>query len=671
MSEQNNALKTKVLNSKPLWTPDNPKHSQMGLFKSHIEKQFNIQLNDYAALHQWSIKHYDLFWDELSQFSNIIYSQSPTNIASSGEHFYQTKWFEGSRLNYAENLLQRNNQQFALVSILENGDRRTFTYQQLHQYVSCFAQHLLSLGVGVGDRVAAIVPNTAEAVIAMLATSSVGAIWSSCSPDFGITAALDRFSQIEPKVLIGVDGYLYGGKVIDCRDKVTELHKNLKPLQTVLIPLLQRQELLEAQTNISDDNIKNWDELLAAYSSGTINFVQLPFDHPLFILYSSGTTGKPKCIVHSAGGTLVQHRKEHLLHTDLTADDVFFYFTTCGWMMWNWLASGLATGATLVLFDGNPLKQTNTLLDLIDSEKITVFGTSAKYLDALQKMSAKPKDSHSLSSLRAILSTGSPLVSERFDYVYNDIKKDLLLASISGGTDIVSCFILGNPTLPVYKGQLQCAGLGMDVQIFDDEGQPVVGGNEIQGELVCCTPFPCCPIGFWNDTDNEKFIDAYFNRFTGVWAQGDYAEQTAQGGYIIHGRSDTVLNPGGVRIGTAEIYRQVEKVDVVLESIVVGQQWDDDVRVVLFVVLKSGQQLNDDIINDIKQTVRSNTTPRHVPSKILQVSAIPKTRSGKITEKLVNQLVNKRIQQLTSDNTDALQNPEALSEYMNRPELNS
>ncbi len=653
-------------NNHTLWTPSNPQNTQMGLFKSHIEEQFDCQLDDYAALHQWSVKHYDCFWQQVWEFSNIVFSQAPKCIAIKGELFHQTKWFEGSRLNYAENLLQRRDTHIAVVSLLENGDRRQFSYQELYDHVSRLAQHLKSLGVGVGDRVAGIVPNTFEALIAMLATSSVGAIWSSCSPDFGVNAALDRFSQIEPKVLIGVDGYCYGGKVIDCRDKFIALNEKLQPLQSISIPLLERLGLLETT---HPKNITDWDQLLTSYPSSEIKFAQLPFNHPLFILYSSGTTGKPKCIVHSAGGTLLQHRKEHLLHTDLRQDDVFFYFTTCGWMMWNWLATGLASGATLVLFDGNPLRDTDTLLDVIDQERISIFGTSAKYLDALQKFGAKPKESHSLTDLRCILSTGSPLVSERFDYVYNDIKSDLLLASISGGTDIVSCFILGNPMLPVNRGQLQCAGLGMDVQVFDDNGKPVPSGKGIQGELVCCTPFPCCPIGFWNDTDTSKFMDAYFNRFEGVWAHGDFAEQTLEAGYIIHGRSDTVLNPGGVRIGTAEIYRQVEKVAVVVESIVVGQHWDDDVRVVLFVALKPGEALNDSLIAEIRQTVRINTTARHMPSKILQVSAIPKTRSGKITEKLVNQLVNKRISTLTSDNTDALQNPDVLSEYINRPEL--
>jgi acetoacetyl-CoA synthetase len=656
-------------NNHALWTPDNPQNTQMGLFKTYIEEHFGCPLNDYAALHQWSINHYDLFWQSVWESSDIIFSQAPKNIATQGDLFHQTKWFEGARLNYAENLLRRRDAHIAIVSILENGDRRTFSYHELHEHVSRIAQHFKSLGVGVGDRVAGIVPNTFEALVAMLATSSVGAIWSSCSPDFGVNAALDRFSQIEPTVLIGVDGYLYGGKVIDCRDKLIQLNQDLKPLQSISIPLLERQGLLENTHHKNNDN--DWDQLLASYPSTEIDFAQLPFNHPLFILYSSGTTGKPKCIVHSAGGTLLQHRKEHLLHTDLKENDVFFYFTTCGWMMWNWLVTGLASGATLVLFDGNPLKQTNTLLDIIDQEKISIFGTSAKYLDALQKLGAKPRGSHYLTDLRAILSTGSPLVSERFDYVYKDIKSDLLLASISGGTDIVSCFILGSPTLPVYRGQLQCAGLGMDVQIFDDNGNAVPSGQGIQGELVCCTPFPCCPIGFWNDKNDQKIMEAYFNRFEGAWAQGDFAEQTAEAGYIIHGRSDTVLNPGGVRIGTAEIYRQVEKVLAVAESIVVGQHWDDDVRVVLFVALKPGEQLNDNIIAEIRQTVRSNTTPRHMPAKILQVSAIPKTRSGKITEKLVSQLVNKRITTLTSDNTDALQNPDVLNEYMNRPELNS
>ncbi len=654
----------------PLWKADKPQNTQMSLFKTHIEKQLNIRLRDYAELHQWSIDHCDEFWQQVWIYCNVVNCQAPQKTMELGQQFFETTWFPGSKLNYAENLLQRRDHHIALVSYLENGNKRELSYAELYAQVSQLAQYFKSLGLSANDRVAGIMPNTAEAVIAMLATTSIGAIWSSCSPDFGVNAALDRFSQIEPTILIGTDGYLYGGKIIDCREKFTELSEKLNPQQSIIVPLLARQNLFEHQGLLESTNQHaNWDEVLTQYSADEIDFAQLPFDHPLFILYSSGTTGKPKCIMHSAGGTLLQHRKEHVLHTDLTEDDVFFYFTTCGWMMWNWLVTGLATGSTLVLFDGNPLKETNTLLDLIDLEKISVFGTSAKYLDALQKNNATPKTSHSLASLRAILSTGSPLVSERFDYVYQQIKNNILLASISGGTDIVSCFILGNPILPVYRGQLQCAGLGMDIQIFDDEGQVLVSGQGLQGELVCCTPFPCCPIGFWNDPDNRKFMDAYFNRFVGVWAHGDFAERTSEGGYIIHGRSDTVLNPGGVRIGTAEIYRQVEKVNAVAESIVVGQQWDDDVRVVLFIALKDGEKLTDKLIADIRQTVRTNTTPRHMPAKILQVSAIPKTRSGKITEKLVSQLVNKRITKLTSDNTDALQNPEVLTEYMNRAEL--
>ncbi|MGH1428325.1 MAG: acetoacetate--CoA ligase [Arenicella sp.] len=651
-------------NKNKLWANSHIEQTQLFDFQTIISKKENVEFDHYRDLHQWSIKNPATFWKHVAQFCKIKFSQPSEIVMHPAQQFHQTQWFVGATVNYAENLLQRRDQHIAIVSCLENKHKTTLSYAELYSQVSKIAQHLKSLGVSKGDRVAGIVPNTSEAIIAMLATTSLGAIWSSCSPDFGVNAALDRFSQIEPSVLIGVDGYLYGGKVINCQEKLSQLNASLKPLQTISIPLLARQGLIE-----STHSNQNWDDLLSQYDYQDIAFEQLPFDHPLFIVYSSGTTGKPKCIVHSVGGTLIQHRKEHALHTDLSDQDVFFYFTTCGWMMWNWLVTGLASGATLVLFDGNPLKETHTLLDLIDQEKISVFGTSAKYLDALQKNGSIPRKSHQLSSLRSILSTGSPLVSERFDYVYQNIKHDILLSSISGGTDIVSCFILGNPTLPVYRGQLQCAGLGMDVQIFDDDGKQIEAGKGIQGELVCCTPFPCCPIGFWNDHDNSKFMDAYFNRFEGVWAHGDFAEQTAEGGYIIHGRSDTVLNPGGVRIGTAEIYRQVEKVEVVEESLVVGQHWDDDVRVVLFVALKQGTELTDTLITEIRQTVRTNTTPRHMPSKVLQVSAIPKTRSGKITEKLVNQLVNKRITELTSDNTDALQNPEVLSEYMNRTEL--
>jgi acetoacetyl-CoA synthetase len=515
------------------------------------------------------------------------------------------------------------------------------------------------MGIQPGDRVAAIMPNTWETLVAMLACASLGAIWSSCSPDFGSHGIIDRFSQIEPRLLVACAGYHYAGKSIEQVEKINEVLAQLPSVQQLLV-------VPYARTGTRSDEFKApqaslWDDFYQP--GGEPRFTPLPFDHPLYILYSSGTTGVPKCIVHRAGGVLLQHLKEHGLHSDLKADDVLFYYTTCGWMMWNWLVSGLAVGATLVLYDGSPFHPgPERLLDLIDAEGIQAFGTSAKYLAALEQHGLKPRHSHRLDSLRLLMSTGSPLSPHSYDYVYRDIKADLCLASMSGGTDIVSCFVLGNPVLPVRRGEIQCKGLGMAVEVWDAQGKPVIGEK---GELVCTRAFPVMPLGFWGDEDGSRYHEAYFGQYPGVWAQGDYAEEHPEGGLAIHGRSDAVLNPGGVRIGTAEIYRQVEKIEEVIESVAIGQQWRDDVRVVLFVRLRDGLSLDEALRARIRQVIRQFTTPRHVPAVIAQVSDIPRTLSGKLVELAIGNVVHGR----PVKNTDALANPEALEQFRDRAEL--
>lgn len=648
----------------PLWAPSAERiaATRMDAFRRFVNQRHALQLADYPALHAWSVAQREAFWQAIVDFFEVRFAQQPEAVLREGPAMPSAHWFPGATLNFAEHLLRRRDEHPALVAIGEDGSREQLSYAELAAHVAGLQQSLKAAGVGIGDRVAAFMPNTWQTVVGMLATASLGATWSSCSPDFGTQGVIDRFGQIEPKVLIAAAGYRYAGKNLDLTAKLNEILERLPSLQQLVV-VPYSNPAAKAGNFRSAARVSLWQDFYQA--GGEPQFTPVPFDQPLYILYSSGTTGVPKCIVHGVGGTLLQHVKELGLHTDLTADDTLFYYTTCGWMMWNWLVSGLALGASLVLFDGSPFHPgAERLIDLIDAENISLFGTSAKFIAALEKAGAKPRETHKLSRLKAILSTGSPLAHESFEYVYRDIKADLCLSSISGGTDIVSCFALGNPTLPVWRGELQCKGLGMDVQVWNEAGQPVIAEK---GELVCAHHFPSMPVGFWKDADGEKFRSAYFDTFPGVWAHGDYAEITEHDGLVIHGRSDAVLNPGGVRIGTAEIYRQVEKVEQVLESIAIGQDWEGDVRVVLFVRLRDGVALSDELQAQIRQVIRANTTPRHVPARIIAVADIPRTISGKIVELAVRNVVHGK----PVKNTDALANPQALELYRDLPQLQS
>ena len=608
---------------------------------------------DYDALYEWSIGEAPAFWESLCEFCDVRFDREPETTLARPNNIMDAGWFAGSQLNYAAHLLRYDGDKAAIAFFAEDGTRRELSRDELREQVAEIAAGLRAAGVSKGDRVGGFLPNCPEAVIAMLATTSLGAIWSSCSPDFGVNGVVDRFGQIEPKILFAVNGYYYNGKTCDTRPTIESVVGTVDSIrQTVMIPFAGG-----LGTEIPLANAIDWKDL--AREGEALSFAPVDFDHPLYIMYSSGTTGAPKCIVHGHGGTLLQHLKEHILHTDIGEHDRLFYFTTCGWMMWNWMVSGLATGATLVLFDGAPFFNDGRILwQMAEDERVTVFGTSAKYISAQEKAGVRPKDEFSLPELRAVLSTGSPLAPESFDYVYDAIGDDLQLASISGGTDILSCFALGNPVLPVRRGELQCRGLGMAVEIWNDQGQSVVGEH---GELVCTKPFPSAPVGFWNDPDGARYRAAYFERFEGIWAHGDFAEITDDGGLVIYGRSDAVLNPGGVRIGTAEIYRQVEKLDEIIESIAIGQNWNDDVRVVLFVVLREGIALDEDLQKRIRTVIRTNTTPRHVPAKIVAVPEIPRTKSGKIVELAVRSVVHGE----PVKNTEALANPEALAHFAN------
>jgi len=637
--------------SKLLWQPSAERcaNSRLQAFTDYVNRTQGHSFHDYDALWRWSVEQSGEFWQSICDFLDIEFSQPALSALSPGVGIRDARWFDGAKLNFARHLLKRRDDAQAIVFRGEDGTRRTLSYAQLYQSVAQLQSFLRQQGVQAGDRVAGYLPNAPEAIIAMLATTALGAVWTSCSPDFGVNGVVDRFGQVEPKVIITVDGYHYSGKRIDNLAKLPQILARIPSVQRLIVyPFLQQPLDL---TGIA--NALTWEQALDR-SANEVSFAELDFDHPLYILYSSGTTGVPKCIVHGAGGTLLQHVKELALHTDLGPEGRLMYFTTCGWMMWNWMASALAVGASLVLFDGSPFHPgASALWNIVEEERVTVFGTSAKYLAAVQSAKYLPNQNVKLDQLKAILSTGSPLSPESFEFVYRDVKTDLHLASISGGTDIVSCFALGVPTLAVYSGELQARGLGMAVDIFDDEGRSL---REEKGELVCTAPFPSRPIGFWNDPEGQRYSAAYFETFDNIWAHGDYAELTARGGLIIHGRSDAVLNPGGVRIGTAEIYRQVEKIPEVIDSICVGLPKGDDVVVALYVVLAEDATLDANLISRIKRTIRENTTPRPVPGIIHAVGDIPRTKSCKIVELAVrNVLTGQPVK-----NIESLANPEAL-----------
>jgi acetoacetyl-CoA synthetase len=665
--------KMAVEDDKPLWTPNPDRVARANLteFIRYVKETGPSgaeSVTDFRSLYRWSVERPDAFWPEVWRFCGVIAEERPgrdpwdsvvvgLDRMAPPDPELGPRWFPGARLNFAENLLRYDDDRAALVFWNEQGRQREISYRELNQQVGSVAAALAAEGVVAGDRVAGFMPNLPETVISMLGAASLGAIWSSCSPDFGANGVLDRFGQIQPKVLFCADGYRYAGKEIESLPRVREVRARIPEIQrVVVVPYLRERPEIGG---IAD--AVTWEKWTRGRSV-VPSFRRFSFDHPLYIMYSSGTTGLPKCMVHGAGGTLLQHVKELVLHTDLRRDDRIFYFTTCGWMMWNWLVSSLAVGATVVLYDGAPLCPAPILWDMAERERITVFGTSAKYLAMVEKEGLEPRRTHNLSALRAILSTGSPLAAHSYDYVYGSIKRDLHLASISGGTDIISCFALGNPIGSVWRGELQTRGLGMSVKVFDPEGRPV---QEAEGELVCTRPFPSMPVEFWNDPERAKYHTAYFSQYPGVWRHGDWARLTRHDGLVILGRSDATLNPGGVRIGTAEIYRQVEQLSEVVESLVVGQEWEGDVRIVLFVRLREGVSLTEDLISRIKGRIREYASPHHVPRKIIAVADIPRTISGKITELAVRDIIHGR----AVANVDALANPGALDGFRNLQEL--
>jgi acetoacetyl-CoA synthetase len=658
----------------PLWTPDPDRLARANLtaFIKHVQREQSAgegRITDFASLYDWSVEYPEAFWPEVWKFCGVIADDRPGRAPwddvvigldrmAPPDPKLGPRWFSGARLNFAENLLRYADNHPAIIFWNEQGRQRELSYAELGKEVSRVAAALDRHGIRPGDRVAGFLPNLPQTIIAMLATTRLGAIWSSCSPDFGANGVLDRFGQIRPRVLFCADGYRYAGKEVDSLERVRQVVERIPEIeQVVVVPYLRKVPKI---SNIRDAIL--WNDWASSRPPAVPPNRRLPFDHPVFIMYSSGTTGLPKCMVHGAGGTLLQHLKELVLHTDLRREDRIFYFTTCGWMMWNWLVSSLAVGATVVLYDGAPLSPPRLLWDMLERERVTVFGTSAKYLALAEKEGLEPGVTHDLTALRAILSTGSPLAAHSYDYVYRKVKGDLHLASISGGTDIISCFALGNPIGPVWRGELQTRGLGMSVDVFDAGGRPL---RQEEGELVCTRPFPSMPVTFWGDANGEKYRSAYFDHFPGVWRHGDWARLTEHDGVVILGRSDATLNPGGVRIGTAEIYRQVEQLPEVVESLVVGQEWQGDVRIVLFVRLREGLTLDGALTERIRRRVREHTSPHHVPRKIIQVSDIPRTISGKITELAVREVIHGR----PVANRDALANPGALELFRDLAEL--
>lgn len=643
----------------PIWSPspERIERAKLTRFMHFVRERYHAPVPDYASLHLWSIEFPENFWSALWDFCEVCAQSRATQIIEDGNRMPGARWFIDARLNYAENLLRRDDDTPAIIFRNERGQRRQLSWRELRRETARIADGLRAAGVTPGDRVVGFLPNIPETVIAMLATTSLGAVWSSCSPDFGVSGVLDRFGQITPKVLFAADGYRYAGRTLDCLATVRAVKEKIASIErVVLVPYLNERpspDTIDGAVSFADFGDR----------AAALKFEQLPFDHPAFILYSSGTTGVPKCIVHSAGGALLQQLKENTLHSDMGPDDRYFYYTTTGWVMWNALASGLSTGATIVLFDGAPLQpDPRVLWRLAHDERITIFGTSPRFLVSCEQAGIRPRREFELGALRTIISTGAPLNPQSYRYVYREVKPDVLLASISGGTDLMACFGGGCPIQPVYAGEIQALSLGMKTEVYDDAGQPL---QDEQGELVCSAPFPSVPIGFWGDTDGSRFHATYFARYPNVWWHGDLATITARGGLIVHGRSDAVLNPGGIRIGTAELYRQVEKIEEVAESIAIAQQWQGDVRIVLFVRLRDGLTLDENLRDKIRGTIRANTTPRHVPALIVQAPDLPRTINGKLVELAVRETVHGR----AVKNLDALANPQALDFFKDLPEL--